>query len=87
MRSHPNDTYRPARTAAPPRPPHGKTATAESRSGATPIHVAPSPNASIIGRAPCGAQLTVLGRLAGWHAVRYGPCQGYVANAEIVLNY
>lgn len=66
---------------------HGATATAESRSGVVAIHASPSPRAPVVGSAPCGAKLLVLGRQAGWHAVRYDRCQGFVSGEEIVLNY
>ena len=66
---------------------HGTTATAESRSGVISIYAKPSSRSEIIGSAPCGAQLAVLGRQAEWHAVRYGPCQGFVSGDSIVLNY
>lgn len=66
---------------------HGSTATVESDSGLASIYAKPSSHAEIIGSAPCGAQLIVLGRQAEWHAVRYGPCQGFVSGDSIVLNY
>ncbi|MGO5028527.1 hypothetical protein [Candidatus Agathobaculum pullicola] len=69
------------------RHPHGTTATAESLSGVISIYDKPSPHAAIVGSVPCGAQLMVLGRQANWHAVRYGPCQGFVSGDTIVLNY
>lgn len=67
--------------------PHGTTATAESRSGLVSIYAKPSSRAECVGSVPCGAQLVVLGRQADWHAVRYGPCQGFVSDDTIVLNY
>ncbi|MGO5096962.1 SH3 domain-containing protein [Agathobaculum sp. LCP25S3_E8] len=67
--------------------PHGTTATAESHSGVVSIYAKPSSHAAIVGSVPCGAQLVVLGRQADWHAVRYGPCQGFVSGDTIVLNY
>lgn len=85
MRYHKIRTYRRASAHAPSA--HGKTATAESFSGTVPIYAAPSDRAAVVGSAPCGAQFVVLGRQAGWHAVRYDQCQGYVPNAKIVLNY
>ncbi len=66
---------------------HGTTATVESNSGLASIYAKPSSHAKIVGSAPCGAQLVVLGRQAEWHAVRYGPCQGFVSGDSIVLNY
>ena len=69
------------------RPAHGSTATADSFSSFIDIHASPSPHAPVGGRAPCGARRIVLGRQAGWHAVRYDGCQGFVSGEEIVLNY
>ena len=66
---------------------HGATATAESLTGTVAIHASPSSHAPVVGRAPCGAPLLVIGRQAGWHAVRYDNCQGFVSGEEIVLNY
>lgn len=66
---------------------HGTTATVESDSSIVSIYAKPSSRSEIIGSAPCGAQLAVLGRQAEWHAVRYGPCQGFVSRDSIVLNY
>lgn len=84
MRYH---TYSPASPQPSGKHLHGTTATAESRSGLVSIYAKPSPSAAIVGHAPCGAQLVVLGRQAEWHAVRYGPCQGFVSGDSIVLNY
>ena len=50
-------------------------------------NASPSSHAPVVGRAPCGALLLVIGRQAGWHAVRYDNCQGFVSGEEIVLNY
>ena len=69
------------------RPAHGATATADSVSPVVDIHASPSSRAPVVGFAPCGAELLVLGRQAGWHAVRYEGCQGFVSGEEIVLNY
>lgn len=66
---------------------HGRTATAESLSGEVSIYAAPSSQAEIIGSAPCGACLQVLGRRADWHAIRYGQYLGYVSGDKIVLDY
>ena len=87
MRSQPFSTY-PLLSLQPPcNRQHGQTATAEPVSGNVPIHAAPSPQSPIVGSAPCGAQLLVLGGKSGWRAVRYDQCQGYVLNEKIVLNY
>ncbi|WP_125114433.1 SH3 domain-containing protein [Agathobaculum sp. Marseille-P7918] len=69
------------------RPIHGRTATAESFSGDVSIYASPSSQAEVIGTAPCGACLQVLGRRADWHAIRYGQYLGYVPGDKIVLNY
>lgn len=66
---------------------HGTTATVESDSSLVSIYAKPSSRSKVIGSAPCGAQLAVLGRQAEWHAVRYGPCQGFISGDSIVLNY
>ena len=41
----------------------------------------------MVGKAPDGAQLTVLGQYDGWYAVRYGDYEGFVSGDYIVLNY
>lgn len=62
-------------------------ATVEVESGNLNIRSAPSLSASIIGRAPDGAQLFVLGQWDGWYVVRYNDVEGYVRGDYIVLNY
>lgn len=84
MRYH---TYSPTSAHPSGKHPHGTTATVESHSGLVSIYAKPSSHAEIVGSAPCGAQLVVVGRQAEWHAVRYGPCQGFVSGDSIVLNY
>ncbi|MDO4270078.1 MAG: SH3 domain-containing protein [Eubacteriales bacterium] len=64
-----------------------QTATVETESGNLNIRSAPSLTAPIIGKAPDGAQLFVLGQYDGWFAVRYDEYEGYVSGDYIVLNY
>lgn len=87
MRYHRVLTYDCSLRQHPDRSIHGRTATAESFSGDVSIYAAPSSQAEIIGTAPCGACLQVLGRRANWHAIRYGHYLGYVPGDKIVLNY
>lgn len=64
-----------------------QTATVEVSSGNLNIRSAPSLAAPVVGKAPDGAQLTVLGQYDGWYAVRYGDYEGFVSGDYIVLNY
>ncbi|MDY3618545.1 N-acetylmuramoyl-L-alanine amidase [Agathobaculum sp.] len=64
-----------------------RTATVEVESGNLNIRSAPSLSAPIIGKAPDGAQLFVLGQYDGWFVVRYNEFEGYVSGDYIVLNY
>ncbi|WNX83460.1 N-acetylmuramoyl-L-alanine amidase [Agathobaculum sp. NTUH-O15-33] len=64
-----------------------RTATVEVESGNLNIRSAPSLTAPIIGKAPDGAQLFVLGQYDGWYVVRYNEYEGYVRGDYIVLNY
>ena len=64
-----------------------QTATVEISSGNLNIRQAPSLTAPIIGQAPDGAQLEVLGSWNGWYVVRYGTVEGYVRSEYVVLNY
>ena len=64
-----------------------QTATVEVSSGNLNIRSAPSLTAPVIGQAPDGAQLFVLGQYDGWYVVRYNEYEGYVRGDYIVLNY
>ena len=64
-----------------------QTATVEINSGNLNIRAKPSLTAPIIGQAPDGAQLSVLGSWNGWYVVRYGTVEGYVRSEYVVLNY
>lgn len=64
-----------------------RTATVEVASGNLNIRSAPSLAAPVIGKAPDGAQLFVLGQYDGWFVVRYNDYEGYVSGDYIVLNY
>ena len=64
-----------------------QTATVEITSGNLNIREKPSLTARIIGQAPDGAQLSVLGSWNGWYVVQYGTVEGYVRSEYVVLNY
>ena len=64
-----------------------QTATVEVSSGNLNIRSAPSLSAPVIGKAPNGAQVFVLGQYDGWYVVRYDQYEGYVSGDYIVLNY
>ena len=64
-----------------------QTATVEVSSGNLNIRSAPSLSAPVVGKAPDGAQLSVLGQYDGWYVVRYDGYEGYVSGDYIVLNY
>ncbi len=64
-----------------------QTATVEVSSGNLNIRSAPSLSAPVVGKAPDGAQLSVLGQYDGWYVVRYDRYEGYVSGDYIVLNY
>lgn len=68
-------------------PQQNQTATVEITSGNLNIRQQPSLTAPIIGQAPDGAKLEVLGSWDGWHNVRYGAIEGYVRSEYIMLNY
>lgn len=64
-----------------------QTATVEVTSGNLNIRSAPSLSAPIVGKAPDGAQVFVLGQWDGWYVIRYNEYEGYVSGDYIVLNY
>lgn len=64
-----------------------QTATVEVESGNLNIRSAPSLTAPIIGKAPDGAQLFVLGKYNDWYTIQYNQYEGYVNGNYIVLNY
>ena len=64
-----------------------QTATVEISTGNLNIRQQPSLTAPIVGQAPDGAQLSVLGTWDGWYVVRYGTVEGYVRSEYVVLNY
>lgn len=68
-------------------PRQNQTATVEIGSGNLNIRQQPSLTAPIVGQAPAGAQLEVLGSWNGWYHVRYGTTEGYVRGEYIMLNY
>ena len=51
------------------------------------IRSRPSLAAPIIGQAPDGAQVSVLGSWNGWYVIRYGNIEGYARSEYITLNY
>ena len=63
------------------------TATVDLNGGNLNIRARPSLDAQIIGRAPDGAQVTVLGSWNGWYVIRYGTVEGYARSEYITLNY
>lgn len=64
-----------------------QTATVDTEGGNVNIRSRPSLDAPIIGKAPDGAQLTVLGRWEDWYLVRYQNTEGYVLSLYVTLNY
>lgn len=68
-------------------PRSNQTATVEIGTGNLNIRAQPSLTSPIIGQAPDGAQLEVLGSFDGWYQVRYDTTEGYVRSEYVVLNY
>ncbi len=64
-----------------------QTATVEIENGNLNIRQQPSLSAPVIGQAPDGARLEVLGSWDGWYVVRYGTVEGYVRSEFVILNY
>lgn len=64
-----------------------QTATVDINGGNLNIRARPSLDAPIVGQAPDGAQITVLGAWNGWYVVRYGTVEGYVRSEYVTLNY
>ena len=64
-----------------------RTATVDIAGGNLNIRARPSLDAPIVGQAPDGAQLTVLGEWNGWYVVRYGTIEGFVRSEYVTLNY
>lgn len=64
-----------------------RTATVDLTGGNLNIRARPTLDAPILGRAPDGAQLTVLGQWEGWYVVRYDTVEGYVRADYVTLNY
>lgn len=63
------------------------TATVDIDGGNLNIREQPSLTAPIVGQAPDGALLIVLGSWNGWLVVRYGTVEGYVRSEYVTLNY
>ncbi len=63
------------------------TGTVEVGSGNLNIRSKPSLQAAVIGRAPDGAQLSIVGEWDGWYVVRYQGLEGYVRSEYVVRNY
>ena len=64
-----------------------QTATVEIENGNLNIRQQPSLSAPVVGQAPDGARLEVLGSWDGWYVVRYGTVEGYVRSEFVILNY
>ena len=64
-----------------------RTATVDIAVGNLNIRARPALDAPIVGQAPDGAQLTVLGEWNGWYVVRYGTIEGFVRSEYVTLNY
>ncbi len=64
-----------------------RMATVEISSGNLNIREKPSFSAAVIGKAPDGAQLQVLGSWDGWYIIRYNSLEGYVRSEYVVLHY
>ena len=64
-----------------------RTATVDIAGGNLNIRARPALDAPIVGQAPDGAQLTVLGEWNGWYVVRYGTIEGFVRSEYVTLNY
>lgn len=64
-----------------------QTATVDLAGGSLNIRARPSLNAPIIGQAPDGAQVSVLGSWNGWSVIRYGDTEGYARSDYLTLNY
>lgn len=62
-------------------------ATVDINGGNLNIRERPSLDAPIIGQAPDGAQLLILGSWNGWYVVRYEDIEGYARSEYITLNY
>lgn len=62
-------------------------ATVDLNGGNLNIRERPSLDAPILGRAPDGAQVTVLGSWNGWYVIRYQNIEGYSRSEYITLNY
>lgn len=63
------------------------SATVDLNGGNLNIRARPSLDAPILGRAPDGAQVLVLGFWNGWYVIRYEDIEGYARSEYITLNY
>lgn len=63
------------------------SATVDLNGGNLNIRSRPSLDASIVGTAPDGAQVLVLGVWNGWYVIRYNDIEGYARSEYITLNY
>ena len=63
------------------------SATVDLNGGNLNIRARPSLDAPILGRAPDGAQVLVLGFWNGWYVIRYEKIEGYARSEYITLNY
>lgn len=64
-----------------------QTAIVDIQSGNLNIRKTPSLSAQVIGQAPDGAKLTVLGSYDGWYIVKYNNIEGYVRSEYVTLEY
>lgn len=64
-----------------------RTAIVDIQSGNLNIRKTPSLSAQVIGQAPNGAKLTVLGSYDGWYIIKYNNIEGYVRSEYVTLEY
>ena len=64
-----------------------RTATVDTEGGSVNIRERPSLDAPVVGQAPDGAQLIILGSWGDWYVVRYDDIEGYVLSLYVTLNY
>ena len=64
-----------------------QSAVVDINSGNLNIRKRPSLTAEVIGKAPDGAKISVLGSYDGWYIVRYNGLEGYVRSEYVTLEY
>lgn len=64
-----------------------QSAVVDINSGNLNIRKRPSLTAEVIGKAPDGAKISVLGSYNGWYIVRYNGLEGYVRSEYVTLEY